>query len=118
MTRQRARSPPARPGAPCASAVTATSLAGMTTVSPRPRRAAKSIPAGRPARHSGGRRRADRRSAARVGPLRGAVEADQLPGGGGVLRGLVVAPPPGETREPHGQPGVVLDLPPAGAVGR
>lgn len=33
----------------------------------------------------------------------GAEHVDQLPGGGGVLWLLVVAPPAGETGEPHGQ---------------
>jgi len=49
--------------------------------------------------------------------LCGAVEVDQFGGGCGVLGALVVTPSAGEPREPHRQPGVFLDLPPAGAVG-
>src|SRR6516162_3800039 len=45
-------------------------------------------------------------------------QLDQLPGGGGVFRGLVVAPAPGEPGEAHGQSGVVLDLAPGGGVVR
>src|SRR5271166_6231632 len=60
-----------------------------------------------------------RRCSAACGrPLRGAVEADHLVGGGGVLGALVVAPPPGEPGEPHREPAVLLDLPPGGGVGR
>src|ERR1700735_5927071 len=53
------------------------------------------------------------------GPAPGGEEQlDQLPGGGPVLRGLVVAPPPGEAGEAHGQPGVIIDLAPGGGVVR
>src|SRR5580658_9759330 len=48
----------------------------------------------------------------------GAEQLDQFPGGSPILRGLVVAPPPGEPGEAHGQPGVVLDLAPGGGVVR
>src|ERR1039457_3841485 len=58
------------------------------------------------------------RSGARGFSLGGAVEAGQVAGGGGVLRGFVVAPSPGEPGEPHRQPGLLLDLPPAGGVVR
>src|SRR5262245_44564381 len=100
----------------------------MTTVSPRPRRAAKAFRPGRRVTTVGalwprrlvavGAGAAEQPSAARVRSLCGAVEVDQLAGGGGVLRGLVVAPPAGEAGEPHREPGVFLDQSPAGAVGR
>src|SRR6266516_6572650 len=123
MTRQRARSPSARPCASYASALTGTSFAGyddsLTEAAPGCQnhfgRAEGAAPLG--AGTTAGAGPADQPSAARGCSLCGAVEAYQFLGGGGVLRGLVVAPAPGETREPHRQPGVVLDLSPAGAVG-
>ena len=48
----------------------------------------------------------------------GEEQLGQLPGGGAVFGGLVVAPATGEPGEAHGQPGVVLDLAPGGGVVR
>ena len=51
-------------------------------------------------------------------PARGPVEVDQLVGGGGVRRGLVLPEAPGEPGEAHRQAAVGLDLPPPGGVVR
>src|SRR6266508_5483267 len=47
-----------------------------------------------------------------------AVQVEDLLDGGGVLGGLVVAPAAGEPREPQRQAGVLLELAPAGGMGR
>src|SRR4029450_11523555 len=47
----------------------------------------------------------------------GAVHRHHLVDGGGVGRGLVVAPAAGEAGEPQGQAGVLLEPAPGGGVG-
>jgi len=46
----------------------------------------------------------------------GAIQADEFFGGGGIFRGLVISPAPGEPGEPQCEPGILFDLSPGGGV--
>ena len=81
-----------------------------------PARAGASLPEGSPQLAEGRLVRA--LSCLRAPAVRCGRGSDQFVSGGGVLGALVVAPPASEPGEPHRQPGVFLDLPPGGGVGR